>query len=152
MHRSTSGYIGSYLIPLSAVIHIYALGHIAYYKWKYCREDTQVHIFYLNPQVDRGAEGKQPTNNNQNLNTMAHNKLLFEVTTMIIVAILFITMGLAMIITGTLQDNNNGRKFPLIYYCQDWIPGLFANVIFPLYFYTSNPDARLYFKQFFCKH
>ena len=132
-------------------MHVYALGHIAYYKWKHCRQDNQVHIFYITPEVERDAEGQQRPNSNQNLNTRAYNKLLFEVKTIIGVAIFLITKLLTAKITGNLQEGSNGRALPIIYFIQDWMPGLLANVIFPFYFYKCNREARMYFKQMFCK-
>ena len=139
------------LIPGSIIIHVYALGHIAFYKWKYCRQDNQVHIFYITPEGERDAERQQRSNNNHNLNTTAYNKLLFEVKSIIIAAILLIAFLLTAYIIGNLQEKGYDRALSVSYYIQDWLPGLLANVAFPFYFYKCNPEARMYFKQMFCK-
>ena len=141
-------------MPLSIVIQVYALGHIAYYKWTYDRQDNQVHIFYLNPDAGRDAEGQQQpsnNNNNPNLNTKAYNKLLFEVKTIIFIAILLIIFLLGVNIIDHLKENTWARALPIIYCLQDWMSMLLINVVFPFYFYTCNREARLYFKKMFFK-
>ena len=130
---------------------MYALGHIAYYKWKYCQEDNQVHIFYITPEDERDAEAQPRSSRNRNLNTTAYNKLLFEVKTIIAIVILLIMLLLTAYIIGNLQGTDYNRALSGSYYIQDWFPGLLVNVIVPFYFYKCNPDARVYLKQMFCK-
>ena len=146
MRRSSNGYIGSYILPLSIAIHVYALGHIAYCNWRYRRQDNQIHIFHLQPEVERGPGRQQPSNSNANLNTRVYNKLLFEVTTIILFAILLITVLMTAHIIGKLQKENDYHTFRIIYYFQDWFPGVLTNVIFPCYFYKCNREARSYVK------
>ena len=138
-------------MSLSILIQVYALGHIAYYKWKYCREDNEVHIFYIAPEAERDVEGQRQSTNKSNLNTTAYNKLLFEVKTLMIFAMLLIIFLLAIYIVGILQETDYDRTLHVIYYLQDWTPGLVFNLIFPCYFYKCNPEARMYLKQMFCK-
>ena len=155
LHRSPDDYSRSYVMPLSIVMQVYALGHIAYYKWKYDRQDNQVRIFYLNPDAGRDAEGQQQqpsnnnSNNNPNLNTKAHNKLLFEIKTIVLNAILLIALLLAMTIIDHLQEKNWAGLLPITYCFQDWAGMLLFNVAFPFYFYYCNSEARAYFKTCF---
>ena len=133
------------------IMHTYALGHIAYYKWKYCRQDNQVRIFYITSEGGRDAEGQQRSSNNHNLNTTSYNKLLFEVKSMIISAIFLISVLLTRYIIGNLQEKGYDRALSLSYYIQDWFPGVVASVLLPFCFYKCNPEARVYFKQMLCK-
>ena len=135
-------------MPLSIVIQVYALGHIAYYQWKYDRQDNQVRVFYINPDTGRDEEGQQqPSNNrpNPNLNTKVHNKLLFEVNTIILNAILLIVLVLAVTIIDHLKERNWAGLLPITYCFHDWAGMLLFNVVCPVCFYTFNHEARMYF-------
>ena len=135
----------------SVIIQVYALGHIAYYKWKYCREDNEVHIFYIAPEAERDVEGqRRHSTNKPNFNNTSYNKLLFEAKTIIILAVVIIIFLLATYIIDNLQEKEYDLALHVIYYIQDWAPGLAVNVIFPCYFYKCNPEARVYLKQMFC--
>ena len=134
----------------SLILQVYALGHIAYYKWKYCREDNEVHIFYIAPESERDVEGQRNSTNQPSFNITSYNKLLFGVKTIVIIAMLLIISLLTMYIVGILQETDYDSALHIIYYIQDWIPGLVLNVIFPCYFYICNPEARVYLKQMFC--
>lgn len=134
----------------SLILQVYALGHIAYYKWKYCRQDNEVHIFYIAPEAERDVEGQRHSTNKPNLNNTAYNKLLFEVKTIIIIAIMGFIFLLTMYVVGILQETGYNRALHLIYYIEDWTGVLAIFIIFPCYFYKCNPEARVYIKQMFC--
>ena len=151
IHRSSFALAASYIFPGSVIIQVYASGHILYYKWKYCREDNQVHIFYITPGGEGDAERQQQPTNICNSNTTAYNKLLFEVKSMINSAIILISVLLTRYIIGNLQEKGYDRALSLSYYIQDWSPGLTVTVVFPFCFYKCIPEARLYFKKMFCK-
>ena len=127
------------------------MGHIGYYKWKYCRQDNEVHIFYITPEAERDAETQRRYSNKPKLNTTAYNKLLIEVKTIVVVSMLCIIFLLTTYIISNLHETDYDRALYVIYYIQDWIPGLVVNVIFPCYFYKCNPESQMYLKQMFCK-
>ena len=153
------GITANFVLVPSLVIQVYAMVHITYYRWRYERQDNRVHVFHLTSFNQGGSNQHTPNKHNQehdgtfasNLNTQTHNKIIFEIANMILFVITLITIYISTyILRYTFKEDYYGIH-PAIYYFAEFSTGILFNVIYPCYFYTTNKDARMYFKKMFCK-
>ena len=89
MFRLGPGIRGKFLIPLSLVIPVYAMGYITYCRWRHQCQDNQIYVFHLTSFNQRKIHQHQSNEYNQEhkevvttkLNTQTHNKIMFEMKT-----------------------------------------------------------------------
>ena len=155
MFRSAPGIDRKILIAMTVVIQMHAMVHITYYRWRYQRQDNQVHVFHLTSSNQAGSNHHLSNNCNQEhqvdttsrLNTQTHNKIMFEIRNMILLVITCIIHYISDYTIRNLSKSDYSSIHPTIYYLAEFFTGILFNVMFPCYFYITNEDARTYFKK-----
>ena len=123
---------------ISLIIHLISAIKIACQKKKYQMEDNRVYIIRLPP---NSCSNNSVSNDNAAVNpsypqnTTRYNPILYQLGSIIHVAILF-SLYFVILIFQTVCSNH------LSDYAMNFLPGIMINTIFPLIFYVQNPKAR----------
>ena len=133
-----------YILPTSAMIQFLAALCISYYRRKYQQQDNKVYDIQLRPDNDVNADesGRAcETNGSLKINTNIYNKIIFQASHMLFIALcLFI-----LFIIFAISIDKNDIHF-VIRCSKDFAPGILFSVMIPIIFFVRNKDAFYFVK------
>ena len=132
-----------YILPITAASQFLAALTISYYRTKYQKQDVKVYEIQLRPtssanNVESNEHGQ--SNDFIRVNTSRYNKIIFQVSNMI-----FIALCLFLVFIAFSLDKHEIHF--LIKYCHDFAAGIMLSVVIPIIFFVRNKDAVSFIKE-----
>lgn len=132
-----------YILPITAVSQFLAALSISYYRTKYQKQDDKIYEIQLRPtssanNVESNEHGQ--SNDFIRANTNRYNKIIFQVSNMI-----FIALCLFLVFIAFSLDKHEIHF--LIKYCHDFAAGIMLGVVIPIIFFVRNKDAVSFIKE-----
>ena len=127
---------------MSAVLQVLIASSIFIYRRKYEKQDGKTYEISRQPAICtslRALNGHGTNNGFFRTNTSRYNKIMFQATNMVFIALFLV---------GTLIFFSIDRKYfnDAILYCRDFAPPIILNVAFPIIFFARNKDAVSFIK------
>ena len=132
-----------YILPITAASQFLAALTISYYRTKYQKQDVKVYEIQLRPTSSaNNMESNEHGQSNDfiRVNTSRYNKIIFQVSNMI-----FIALCLFLVFIAFSLDKHEIHF--LIKYCHDFAAGIMLSVVIPIIFFVRNKDALCFIKE-----
>lgn len=141
-----------------SLLQVYSIGHIIYRKWIiYQQERQQSHamsVFIIRLNDFEPHNLRDHRDGEVNLNTSSYNKVLVEVTHIIVlvafVIIRLILRRIAQSYTSTGLDGGLEDIPKLTMYFCDLTPPILITFVFPMLFYVTHPKVGSYVRGLVC--
>ena len=132
-----------YILPITAVSQFLAALSISYYRTKYQKQDDKIYEIQLRPTSSaNNVESNEHGQGNDfiRVNTSRYNKIIFQVSNM-----MFVALCLFLIFMAFSLDKHEIHF--LIKYCHDFAAGIMLGVVIPIIFFVRNKDAVSFIKE-----
>lgn len=137
---------GLFIVPLTLLLQIFAVGHMCFYKLKFRYVDNRVHPIELSQINAENGPGENENNqhaSNLQINTKSYNDILFNMGTIITLLSVFIFCCVLVYSLKTISKEN--ARF--VYYVNDFIPLFVTNFVLPCIFLITYHPSRTFLKQ-----